>query len=132
MATKKETQAIVEEAVEETVAKTKKAAKETATKAKKVAKDTVEKTKKAAAETGEKTKRAAVKARNMVAKVSVRLQYQGLESDLDAVVANAKAAYETAHPDTAVKTIEVYVKPEEGVAYYVVNGEGSDDFKVSL
>ena len=32
----------------------------------------------------------------------------------------------------SIKTIEVYVKPEENVAYYVVNGEGSDDWKVSL
>jgi len=128
MATKKETQV----KVEETVAKTKQAAKETATKAKKVAAETVEKTKKAASETGEKTKRAAAKARSKVAKVSIKLQYEGWESDLNAIADSAKAAYEEAHPDTAVKTLELYVKPEEHAAYYVVNGEGSDDFKVYL
>ena len=41
-------------------------------------------------------------------------------------------AYEEAHKGAEIKTIEVYVKPEENVAYYVVNGEGSDDYKVTL
>lgn len=33
---------------------------------------------------------------------------------------------------TVIETIEIYVKPEEHAAYYVVNGEGSDQYKVML
>ena len=31
-----------------------------------------------------------------------------------------------------IKTIEIYVKPEESAAYYVVNGVGADDYKIEL
>ena len=31
-----------------------------------------------------------------------------------------------------IKTIEIYVKPEENAAYYVVNGVGADDYKIEL
>lgn len=31
-----------------------------------------------------------------------------------------------------IKTISVYLVPENGCAYYAVNGEGSDDYKVEL
>ena len=143
MTTEKSTQKKVEEVVEETVNKAKKTAKETAgkakktaaetsAKAKKVAEETSEKAKKVAEETAVKTKRAAAKTRSKVAKVSVKVQYQGLEADMNKVVSDAQAAYAAAYPENAIKTLDVYVKPEEGVAYYVVNGEGSDDFKVSL
>ena len=29
-------------------------------------------------------------------------------------------------------SIEIYIKPEEGVAYYVVDGEGCEDYKVNI
>ena len=48
------------------------------------------------------------------------------------VLDKAVKAYAEAHKGAEIKTIEVYVKPEENVAYYVVNGEGSDDYKVTL
>ena len=44
----------------------------------------------------------------------------------------AKAAFAQAHEGVEIKSIELYVKPEEAVAYYVVNGEGSDDYKIEL
>ena len=44
----------------------------------------------------------------------------------------ATKAYKANHRGVTIKTIEVYIQPENNVAYYVVNGEGSDDFKVSL
>ena len=46
--------------------------------------------------------------------------------------AKAYKAYKSMHKRKAVTEFRVYVKPEENVAYYVVNGEGSDDFKVQL
>ena len=46
--------------------------------------------------------------------------------------ATVKKAYMEANPDGEIKTIDIYVKPEENVAYYVVNGEGSGDYKIQL
>lgn len=31
-----------------------------------------------------------------------------------------------------IKTISVYLQPENGCAYYVINGEGTEDYKVEL
>ena len=35
-------------------------------------------------------------------------------------------------PQDWKKEVELYIVAEEGAAYYVVNGEASDDFKVIL
>ena len=43
-----------------------------------------------------------------------------------------KKAYESMNKGAVIETIEIYVKPEEHTAYYVVNGEGSDQYKVML
>ena len=48
------------------------------------------------------------------------------------VVEKAKAAFAQMNPDSEIKTVDVYVKPDEGVAYYAVNGEGSADYKIEL
>ena len=48
-----------------------------------------------------------------------------------AVVEKAIAAFKE-NNKTPIETIDVYVKPEENVAYYVINGEGSDDYKIEL
>lgn len=75
-----------------------------------------------------KKPRAPRKAAAKPAAVKTLLQFNGCEYDISAlsekVVKAAKA------PDGA--EIVVYVKPEEGAAYYTVNGEGSDAFKVEL
>ena len=31
-----------------------------------------------------------------------------------------------------IRTIDIYVKPEESGAYYTVYGQGSDEFKIEL
>ena len=38
----------------------------------------------------------------------------------------------TGKKEEDIQDVKVYVKPEENKAYYVVNGEASDDFKVIL
>ena len=58
---------------------------------------------------------------------TVTVQFQGK----DIVTAQVVEAAE-ANPDVEIKTIDVYVKPDENVAYYAVNGEGSGDYKVEL
>ena len=37
------------------------------------------------------------------------------------VVENVKKAYKAEGNKAAIKKLQVYVKPEEGVAYYVIN-----------
>lgn len=63
---------------------------------------------------------------------TIYVQYAGLQIKAKDVLAAALASYQEKNPDAEIKTIEVYVKPEENAAYYVVNGEGSDDYKVEL
>ena len=64
-------------------------------------------------------------------KTSVYVQYAGKEAEVEKLVAAAKKAYVAAgHKETDIKTVEIYVKPEENTAYYVINGEGSDNYKI--
>ncbi|MGL5437317.1 MAG: DUF6465 family protein [Lachnospiraceae bacterium] len=65
-------------------------------------------------------------------KTSVVVEFAGKQIDSKDVVAAAKKAFTKANKGVAIKTLEVYVKPEEHVAYYVVNGQGSDDYKITL
>ena len=55
--------------------------------------------------------------------INMFLQYAGREYNADDIVAKVK---EAAAADTGKKTfksLDIYVKPEENVAYYVVNGK---------
>ena len=65
-------------------------------------------------------------------KSSVVIEYAGRQIVARDVLEAAKKAYESMNKGAAIETIEIYVKPEEGAAYYVVNGEGSDQYKVQL
>lgn len=63
----------------------------------------------------------------------VYIQYEGREVSADELVDSARKAYvDEGGKASDIKTIEVYVKPEENAAYYVVNGEGSDNRKIEL
>ena len=57
------------------------------------------------------------------------LQLGDAEFDISDIAAKAYKAYKSTHKRKAVTEFRVYVKPEEGVAYFTVNGEGSPDFK---
>lgn len=65
-------------------------------------------------------KKAAAKAE--VKKENVVLQFAGKEIEIDSVIASAKADFK-ANNKGCVRSINVYVKPEEDAAYYVVNGK---------
>ena len=60
------------------------------------------------------------------------LQLGDAEFDISDIAAKAYKAYKSAHKRKAVTEFRAYVKPEEGVAYFTVNGEGSPDFKINL
>ena len=61
------------------------------------------------------------KAANM--KPEIVLQYQGGETDVAALVEAAKADFHSTKKRTLVTSLKLYVKPEEGAAYYVINGD---------
>ena len=67
-------------------------------------------------------KKPAAKKAPAAKKEVVVLQFAGKDVDVAAVVEAAKADYK-ANNKAAVKTINVYVKPEDNAAYYVVNGD---------
>lgn len=65
--------------------------------------------------------RAQNKAKADSLKPTVIVQFQGSEVDLDTLVEAAKADFRQAKKRTPITDLKLYVKPEERVAYYVVN-----------
>lgn len=116
MAIKKKTEAIVEVKEESTVAE---AVKKPA--AKKAAP-----AKKAVVKTTEKPAAKKPVAKKEEPKESVMIQYGANEVVMKDVVAAAVNAYKASHQGIEIKTVDVYVKPEENAAYYVVNGDDSE------
>ncbi|WP_124098079.1 DUF6465 family protein [Ruminococcus sp. Marseille-P6503] len=87
-------------------------------------KNEVKAVEKKAAEKKAPAKRAASKASGKAAekKETVYIQFAGKEIDMDSVVESAKADFR-ANNKGYVRKLEVYVKPEDSAAYYVVNGK---------
>lgn len=79
-------------------------------------------------------KAAAVKPAPAKAEVEKRVfvEFGGKQLKVKDVLAQAEKAYEESHTGTEVKSIELYISPEQNAAYYVVNGEASEDFKIEL
>lgn len=61
----------------------------------------------------------APKAEKKTAAAKVILEYRGKQVAQDDIIAAVKADWKGA----AIKTLEIYVKPEDAAAYYVVNGK---------
>lgn len=118
-----EVKAAAEATLEEVKAETAKVAEEVKAEAVKVAEEVKAAAKKAPAKRAPK-KKAAV--------ATVTVEFAGKQMTITDIAAKAEAAYLASHKDAVVETVDVYVKAEEGVAYYVVNGEGSADFKIAL
>ena len=49
------------------------------------------------------------------------MQYQGSEIDMAALVESAKADFRAVKKRTRITALKLYVKPEEHMAYYVIN-----------
>ena len=64
--------------------------------------------------------------------LTTTLQVGDAEFDISALAEKAYKEYKRVHRRKVITDFHVYVKPEEGAAYYTVNGEGSEDFKVDL
>lgn len=128
MAEVKEVAAKAKETVKEAATKATAVAKDTAkaaeTKAKETAKTAEAKAKKttaAAKSTAKKTvAKAAAKASTV--KSTVAVQYQNNEVDIAKVEEKVKAQFiSEGHKASSIKKVNIYVKPEEYSAYYVIN-----------
>ena len=122
-AAKKETvkkEPVKKEAVKKETVKKETAKKETEKKAP---------AKAAAAKAAPAKKPAAKKAEPAAA---VHFQFDRKDLVAKDVLDQAVKAYKSTHKGVEIKTIELYIVANEGAAYYVVNGEGNDDFKIML
>ena len=63
---------------------------------------------------------------------AVHFQFDGKDLVAKDVLDQAVKAYKSTHKGVEIKTIELYIVANEGAAYYVVNGEGNDDFKIMM
>ena len=64
--------------------------------------------------------------------LTTTLQVDDAEFDISEIAEKAYKEYKRVHKRKVVTDFHIYVKPEEGAAYYTVNGEGSEDFKIDL
>lgn len=72
-------------------------------------------------------------AKKTAVKSTVYMQFAGREFTESELLEAVKESYVSlGNKAEDIRTIDVYVKPEECAAYYVVNGEGSDEFKIEL
>ena len=65
-------------------------------------------------------------------KVSAVIEYEGRSVLIKNVVAKAVKAYKKANKGVVIKKVDIYIKPEENAAYYVINGDSSPSYKVEL
>ena len=63
---------------------------------------------------------------------TVVVEFAGKQIMAKDVLQKAEEAYLAAHKDVEITTLELYISPEQNAAYYVVNGEASEDFVVQL
>lgn len=108
-------------------AKAEKAAAIAAAKAEKAAAAAKAKAEKAAAAAKAKAEKAPARKRTVgvrkaaAPQVKLYVQYQGKELSQEEAVEAVKAAW----TGEAIKTLELYVKPEDGAIYYVINGSAT-------
>ena len=110
----------VKEGAKKTAEVVKQAAKETTTVAKKAAKETAKTVK----ETAASVKRTAKKEYARQALKETYVQVNGNEYKQSEILEKVEASFiEAGHKLTALKNLQLYIKPEDNAAYYVVNGE---------
>ena len=61
---------------------------------------------------------------------NVTIEFNGKNTCVKDVLEAVKAAYKADGNTDAIETVNVYVQPENGVAYYVVNGKEEGKFVV--
>ena len=106
----------------------KKTVEETAEKAAKEVKKTAEKVTKEVKKAAPKTTAKKSAAKKEI-KTEVVLQYGEKEVNTKDMIASVKKDWtKQKHKISEIKSIELYVKPEENTAYYVINGDVTGSF----
>ena len=110
--------------VKEVASKTAEAAKETV----KVASEKAAEVKETAKEESKKVADKATETKDTEKKnelvSEVYVQFAGQEAKVDAVIERATQAYVAdGHRASSIKSLQVYLKPEESAAYYVINSK---------
>ena len=125
----KATTAVKEEVNKATSAVKKEAAKATTSAKNEATKATTKATtavKKEAVKATTAVKKTATKATAAAKKTEVKkaifLQYMGQDYKLDDITSRVEAAYKAENKKKTISEVNVYIKPEENAAYYVVNG----------
>ena len=93
-----------------------------------VVEEVVTEKKKPGRKPGSRNKSTVVKAdaKKVEKKDEVFVQFAGEEYSVDEVMEKAKAAYVAeGHRATAIKSVRLYIKPEERKAYYVINDKAA-------
>ena len=75
-------------------------------------------------ETAEKTETETKAAENKEPDITVKIQFAGNEYDVCEITEKVEKAYSESVKD-AVKSVDIYIKPEDKAAYYVVNSDNS-------
>ena len=113
----------VAEKVETAAAKTVEKVEETAEAAVEAAKKKTEEVKKTVKKSAKKT---TAKKEKEAAKTDIVLQYQSVETSLVSLEDKVKAQFVAeGHRAGCIRTLNIYVKPEEYKAYYVINDKFS-------
>lgn len=90
--------------------------------AKEAAAETVEAVKKTAKETAASVKKTAKKEYTKAALKETYIQADGREYKESEILAKVEQAYvEAGNKLTSMKSLQLYIKPEDGAAYYVIN-----------
>ena len=63
---------------------------------------------------------------------TVVVEFAGKQIMAKDVLKKAEEAYLAAHKGVGIKTLELYISPEQNAAYYVVNGEACKDCVIQL
>ena len=61
--------------------------------------------------------------RKPAAKVELFIEHNGIQASTNEIAKRVKAEYSAKEGATDIKTLNIYVKPEDNAAYYVVNGD---------
>lgn len=120
---------VVEEAVEKVAAKAaevKEAVKETVAE--------VKETKAAKAETAEKAEPKKTPGRKAAVKEEFVLEFAGKQITQEEIKKKVKENWTKVQKNKIkdIKTIKVFLQPENGCAYYTINDEGNDSYKIEL
>ena len=88
----------------------------------------------AKAETVAKAETAAPKAavEKKAVEKTVVVEFAGKQVKAKDVLAQAEKAYTESHPGVEIESVELYISPEQNAAFYVVNGEASEEYRIEL